>query len=43
MIDNYELILKIINAAIKNEHLDLSNQHENKELLSTMKEQTFLS
>ena len=43
MIDNYELVLKIVNAAIKGEHLDLSNQHENKELLITMKEQTFLA
>ena len=31
MIDNYELVLKIVNAAIKGENLDLSNQHENKE------------
>ena len=37
MIDNYELVLKIVNAAIKGEHLDLTNQHENKELLITMK------
>lgn len=39
---NHKLILDILNAGLNNQKLDLSNEHDNKELITIMREQTFL-